>query len=337
MNTVVQHKIPASVKLIADNINNFDNISGLPSEAKSYWSKGLTFSNNAETIFFAGCGYQFFDNLEINMSILRLLDKSKIELEIPLNFLLRKSKFNLNPIRIIGNLTIKKNSPPLVNSVTILQKLGFNFNYMGSQEPCCGGPLLFSGFEKAFMHKAENNHKIFESNHIKQIISIVPSCTYTLKNLYPKYLENFKINVTHFLQVVAQKISNLKLKLPRKIDVTYHDPCQLSRFLSITEEPRLILKSIGNLNYIEAGRTSGSMSTCCGGGGGFEAIFPEVSETLAINRVKELLDTGAQFIVTNCPGCILQLSHAVKLLKVKNIKVIDISEIIIKAMEYQNG
>ena len=41
--------------------------------------------------------------------------------------------------------------------------------------------------------------------------------------------------------------------------------------------------------------------------GEFEAVFPELSHILAVNRTKELLETRAEIIVTHCPVCIMQL------------------------------
>ncbi len=64
----------------------------------------------------------------------------------------------------------------------------------------------------------------------------------------------------------------------------YHDPCQLSRYLQIIEEPREIIKSIDGVELVELDpEQCGKWSTCCGGGG-LEATHPELSET---NRDEE--------------------------------------------------
>ena len=94
-----------------------------------------------------------------------------------------------------------------------------------------------------------------------------------------------------------------------------------------------MLNSIGNIELVETDWTKGEWSTCCGGGGGFEAVFPELSQILATNRVRELLETGADIIVTHCPGCIMQLKDGLKDLKIKNVKVMDLAEVIAAAME----
>ena len=92
------------------------------------------------------------------------------------------------------------------------------------------------------------------------------------------------------------------------------------------------MKAINNIELVEPKWTSGIWATCCGGGGGFEAVFPELSLTLAKNRAKELADTGAEIIVTHCPGCIMQLEAGLKELNLNNIKVVDLAEIIARSM-----
>ena len=86
------------------------------------------------------------------------------------------------------------------------------------------------------------------------------------------------------------------------------------------------------IELVETKFTNGDCTTCCGGGGGFEAVFPELSQILATNRAKELLDTGAELIITQCPGCIMQLKEGLKELKKTNIEVLDLAQILATAM-----
>ncbi|MFC1873910.1 heterodisulfide reductase-related iron-sulfur binding cluster, partial [Chloroflexota bacterium] len=86
------------------------------------------------------------------------------------------------------------------------------------------------------------------------------------------------------------------------------------------------------VELVEPEGTAGKWATCCGGGGGFEAVFPELSGILAVNRVKELVKTDAEIIVTQCPGCIMQLKTGLKELKVNNVKVLDLAQVVAMAM-----
>ena len=92
------------------------------------------------------------------------------------------------------------------------------------------------------------------------------------------------------------------------------------------------MRAIKDIEFVETDWTRGEWATCCGGGGGFEAVFPELSQVLAVNRAKELLDTGAEIIVTHCPGCIMQLKDGLKELKVDGVEVLDLAQIVAMAM-----
>ena len=92
---------------------------------------------------------------------------------------------------------------------------------------------------------------------VKNIISIVPSCTYTLSKLMSDAINGSDIEVKHFSQIVADNIQSLNLRFPRQVKVTYHDPCQLVRYLGIVDEPRKILKAIAGIELVETKWTKG--------------------------------------------------------------------------------
>jgi len=215
----------------------------------------------------------------------------------------------------------------------VLTNIGVKFGYLGEDEPCCGGLLHYIGLQKDFARHSQAVHDHLKSRGVKQIIGLVPSCTYTLRQLIPQGVKGYDIEVKHFSQVVAENILSRELRWAREVKVTYHDPCQLARFLGLVEEPRRILRAIKGINLVETEWTNGEWATCCGGGGGFEAVFPELSEILAVNRTQELVATGAQIIVTNCPGCIMQLAAGLKALKVTNVEVMDLAQVVARAME----
>jgi Fe-S oxidoreductase len=161
---------------------------------------------------------------------------------------------------------------------------------------------------------------------------MVPSCTYALRNLFSKAVPAFDIEVRHFTEAVAENMGNAKFKYPCRVKVAYHDPCQLGRYMGLIEQPRKLLRSVDNVELVEPEWTAGEWSTCCGGGGGFEVVFPDMSRTLAINRVTELAETGADIIATQCPGCLMQLKGGLKELKKDAIEVVDLASLLARSL-----
>jgi Fe-S oxidoreductase len=70
----------------------------------------------------------------------------------------------------------------------------------------------------------------------------------------------------------------------------------------VTREPRELLKSAG-LEYVAAK----DEDVCCGFGGSFSIEFPEISAEILRRKLDNVEATGAEILVTDCPGCVLQL------------------------------
>jgi heterodisulfide reductase subunit B len=328
--------VPPGLLYLADNITTYQNILGVSREQSARWAKDLNLPKKSETVFFAGCGYQFSAQLETLMSLIRQMDKSVIGSELPMRFARFQKKLGLNIPRIYGNVLAKVSDtevPALEAAIKVLRILGIEPGYLAEDEPCCGAPMYHAGMQTKFAENARQAYDKMKSAGVKKIISVVPYCTNALSSLFPQNIEGFDLEVKHFVEVVDENLAAFRPRFPRKVKVTYHDPCQLVRFLNIVDEPRHILRSIEGIELVETEWTCGQWSTCCGGGGGFEAVFPELSQVLAVNRTRELLETGAEIIVTHCPGCIMQLKDGLHELKAKNIEVLDLSQVVAMALE----
>ena len=328
-------QIPPGLAYLADNITGKHSLLGSSRGAGAKWAHGLDLPKKSETIFFAGCGYQYSTELESLMSLIRKMDKSAIGAELPMTLAMFQKKLGLDLAGVFRKVAVRggeSDGEPLRAAVKVLRGLGIEVGYLADDEPCCGGLLYYIGLQSDFSKNAQDVYKRLKSSGVKRIISIVPSCTYTLRSLLPKSVDGYDLEVKHFLEVVQEGIQSKELRFPREVKVTYHDPCQLARSLKLIEEPRNILRSIKGIELVETEWTNGEWATCCGGGGGFEAVFPELSEILAVNRVKELLETGAKIIVTHCPGCIMQLKDGLKKLKVNDVEVLDLAQIVAMAM-----
>lgn len=327
--------IPAGLTYIADNINAGDNILGLPRADKSRWASGIEFKPGSPTAFFAGCGYQYSAMLEPLVNLVRSADRMAVDPDLPVVLAGIPKKLGIDAARLFtAAMSSREDSEDHVlrDAVRVLKALGIELSYLGRDEPCCGAPLYHTGLRKEYGEVASHAYKKFKLHGIKQVIGIVPSCTHALKNLAPKFVPGYDIEVKHFIEVVDEHAGQLKLKYPHKVRVAYHDPCQLGRYMGILEQPRRVIRSIENVELVEPEWTSGEWSTCCGGGGGFEVVFPDMSLTLASNRARELAETGADVIATHCPGCLMQLKSGIKALKKSRIEAIDLATLIARSL-----
>lgn len=216
----------------------------------------------------------------------------------------------------------------------VLQAAGINFGVLGEAEPCCGDPARRSGYEFQFQISAEENIEIFKNYGIKKIITSCPHCYNALKTEYPQY--GLEAEVIHYTELVPELIESGKLRLTTPIDtlMTYHDPCYLSRYNQVFKEPRKIIESLPKTRFKEMERSK-TTTFCCGGGGAHMWI-EEQHGTTKINHVRmdEVIQTGAQTVVTSCPFCLQMLEEGIEQKGVKEtLQAKDLIEVVEAAMK----
>jgi Fe-S oxidoreductase len=161
-----------------------------------------------------------------------------------------------------------------------------------------------------YKRNAEKIVEFLELNAIDEIVTPCPGCYRTLKDIKKT------VKVVHTVEKFAELIDKLNVaKL--SCTVTYHDPCELGRFCGIFDAPRKVLETISNFVEMNENRFE---SNCCGAGGALLAVAPHISERIALTRIDDALNTGAEILATACPYCEIQLKSVAKgRIKVRNI------------------
>ena len=313
--------VPKGLLLLKDNILERGGL--FTPRIRSSWAEGLDLPREGERLLFAGCGYQLLGETSLLLSAASRGEEMGMEWERALDLFSPLVGVGMRATELL--LAFRgDNTSPLRAAVRVLEGMGYEVAYLGEEEPCCGGPLYFAGFRREFEGVKERLREALLRSGSREVIGAVPSCTYAIKELAQVPLE-----VKHLVEVYAEGMGGGRWRLPEPKKVVYHDPCILARYLGVVEEPRRVLEAIEGVELVEA-PLSREWATCCGGGGGFEFVFPQVSLLLAKKRAEELLGTGAEVIVTACPGCLIQLRKGVKALG-SSAEVLDMSEILLEA------
>ena len=204
------------------------------------------------------------------------------------------------------------------------------------EQGCCGAPVfLGAGDFDTGRKMADTNVKAFEG--LDYVITDCATCASALKD-YPKFLadtperEEAYANFAGKILDISQFLVDV-LKLPASAykpsaeakgkKVTWHDPCHLSRHLGITSQPRQIIKSIPDVEYIEMPNAD----RCCGMAGAFSLYYYDLSKQIADKKVEAIKSTGADIVVSSCPGCEIQLIDSLLRNKVP-VKVMHIMELL---------
>src|SRR4030042_3662649 len=119
--------VPPGLIYVADNIISKQNILGAPKSEKAKWAKDIDFSKTKETIFFAGCGYQYSSSLESMMSLIRKTDKSVIGSDFAMSVASFQKKLGINTAEIYRKISTKESedeAQPLKDAVKVLKGFG---------------------------------------------------------------------------------------------------------------------------------------------------------------------------------------------------------------------
>ena len=219
--------------------------------------------------------------------------------------------------------------------VQILQSCDIAFAILGKEEGCTGDPARRAGNEFAFQVAAFQNIATLNMYDVKKIVTACPHCFNTLKNEYPALGGNYE--VLHHTELLQSLINEGRIKLQgggefRGKKITYHDSCYIGRINGIYEAPREVLQALdGELVELKRCRTNG---LCCGAGGAqmFKEDEPGTSR-INSERTIDVMESGAEVVVANCPFCITMLQDGIKENeKQDQIHVYDLAEIVARSM-----
>jgi glycolate oxidase iron-sulfur subunit len=95
---------------------------------------------------------------------------------------------------------------------------------------------------------------------------------------------------------------------PLPIAVAFQDSCHLRHAQRIVSEPREMLDSIPGLRRLEPA----DQDLCCGSAGIYNIVQPDAASELGERKARAILDTGAQAYASANPGCLVQVSAALR-------------------------
>ncbi|MEW6545724.1 MAG: (Fe-S)-binding protein [Bacillota bacterium] len=206
-------------------------------------------------------------------------------------------------------------------TISLLEAAGYQVEVPPAR--CCGLPLLAHGQLEEARRLASQNVAIFRD--AEMVVTDCASCGASLKD-YGWLLGSDPVwrvqagefagkvrDVSEFLLGVRTGEAAPAAGRGCQVDgrwsqlrVTYHDPCHLVRGQKIKAPPRELVRATG-VQFVEMA----GADTCCGGGGSFHLVHRDVSQRILERKIRAAEETGAQLLLTACPGCLMQLQYGV--------------------------
>ncbi len=215
------------------------------------------------------------------------------------------------------------------NMIKVLEKAGVKVHY-NTNQTCCGQMAFNSGFWDDAKKLGEKFIKDFNNDRL--IVGPSASCIGYVRNGFDelffngahhneyKQLQRSMYEITDFLVNIV-KVTDFGSVFEHK--VTYHDSCAALREYKLSDEPRKLLENVKGLDLVEMKNTH----ECCGFGGTFSIKFEPISTAMAEQKVRDALDTGAEYIISTDSSCLLQLDGYIKKHKIQ-LKVAHIVDVL---------
>ncbi|MFO8165860.1 MAG: heterodisulfide reductase-related iron-sulfur binding cluster [Thermodesulfobacteriota bacterium] len=294
------------------------------------WVKGFNLKKGGETILLTARMYQMLPYI---MQITGLVASAK-------PFLSRNGFRDMVHLgnRIMGDKIIRfkalgsrelklKSNHVLRGIVSALDNIGQRPAYLYEDEPYSGVLLYDLGLDEYIEDHIKNVYTLLKSYKVKKVIGVDPHTVFMLKEIYPKYIDNYDIEVQHYLEILSENEGVVKKPCNENSekDFVIHDSCYMARELGIIEQVRRLSVSLG-ITIMEPENTKLD-TACCGGP--IEYAFRDLTEKVSRARIQELSAISKNIIV-ECPICLINLR---KYEKEMGIKVWDIGELLFEALD----
>jgi len=215
------------------------------------------------------------------------------------------------------------------NMVKVLERAGCDVNY-NPEQTCCGQPAFNAGYWDEAKKVGEKFIKEF--NNDRYIVSPSASCVGMIKNYYPEMFHNAVLhneykqiakNIHEFSSFLVNVLKFTDIGATLEGVATYHDSCAALRECKIKEEPRALLNKVHKLELKEMKDTE----SCCGFGGTFSAKYEPIAVGMGSDKVKNAMDTGAQYLISTDLSCLLHLDGYIKKQNL-NLKTLHIADVL---------
>lgn len=179
-----------------------------------------------------------------------------------------------------------------------------------SKQRCCGALHAHAGDASAARDLARHNIEAFERSGADFIAVNAAGCGAMLKEYGhllgddPAWADRARAlsaRVRDASELLAARGPRPGAPLP--LTVTYDAPCHLLHAQRVTTPPLAVLEAIPELELVPLTDSD----QCCGSAGIYNLVQPDVSHAVLQPKLGNIRATGARYVATGNPGCLMQI------------------------------
>jgi glycolate oxidase iron-sulfur subunit len=184
------------------------------------------------------------------------------------------------------------------------------------EQGCCGALNAHGGDHARALDMARRTIDVFERADVEAVVVNTSGCGAHMKAYgalladdpaYAERARRFAASVRDLSEFLAATPLRGPLA-PVPLTVTYHDPCHVVHGQKIRSAPRQLLAQLPGLRVVDLPESD----WCCGSAGIYNLTQPEMAARLLRRKVRHVMSTGAEAVITANPGCILQIQQGLR-------------------------
>lgn len=216
-----------------------------------------------------------------------------------------------------------------MNTLKLLKAAGIDVEY-NPEQTCCGKFSFHSGYVDEARTLGEKFLRDFQGN--RPIVGISASCVGYIKTRYKEIFHNSSYhlqcnrlvgNIYEITDFLVNQLHKDYFEAVFPYKCAYLDSCSSLRELELKDEGRQLLSKVNGLELVELKHPE----ICCGMGKGLFPLQHEtISSAMADQKLRDAIDAGAEYIITNDISCHLHLDAYAKKQEfpIKIIHIVDV-------------
>ena len=216
--------------------------------------------------------------------------------------------------------------------VRLLERLGQDVDFPLAQT-CCGQMHVNTGYQREAAPLVRRFVQVFQPYHA--VVSPSGSCVGSVRHQHEmvarhagdeelaaavRELTPRVYELSEFL-VDVLGVTDVGAYYPHR--VSYHPTCHSLRVLRVGDRPLRLLRAVRGIELVPLPQPE----QCCGFGGTFAVKNAEVSTAMLADKVRAVLDTGAEVLTAGDNSCLMHIGGGLRRLR-SGVRTVHLAEIL---------
>jgi L-lactate dehydrogenase complex protein LldE len=200
-------------------------------------------------------------------------------------------------------------------TVRLLERLGVEVDFPREQT-CCGQMHFNSGYANETVPLVRRFVSVFADSEV--VVAPSASCVGMVRDYYTDVAERSGDEaLKEEVRAIQPRVLELSEFLVDRLgvedvgayfphQVTYHPTCHSLRILHAGDRPLRLLRAVAGIDLVELPEAE----ECCGFGGTFAVKNADTSMAMLTDKVRAVLDTGAQVCTAGDNSCLMHIGGA---------------------------